>query len=72
MARPRKLTADQIAAAQVMWLAGVARKLIADRFSVSERTVYYEMKKLQKPVSAENTCGALISSAPNRTATSGR
>lgn len=53
MSRPKKLNQEQIAAAQVMWLAGTSRKLIAGRFGVSVRTMHYEMKKLQKPIVAQ-------------------
>ncbi len=39
MARPRKLTDEEIAAAAVMWLADVRRKLIAKRFGVDRETL---------------------------------
>lgn len=56
MSRPRKLSDTEIAAAQVMRLADppVPYKVIAGRFGVSERTIYYALEKeLQKPVFAE-------------------
>lgn len=39
MARPRKLTDEEIAAAQVMWLARERRKIIASRFGVDRETI---------------------------------
>lgn len=40
MSRPRKLTDEQIAAAAVMWLADVERKIIAKEVKCGLRTLY--------------------------------
>jgi hypothetical protein len=60
MARPRKLTDEEIAAAQVMRLAEptlpvkAIASLIADRFHVSERTVFRRVLSVEIPVLAAN------------------
>lgn len=57
MARPRKLTDDEIAAAQIMWLANVKRKVIAMRFGVDRETIRRALRRIQnaaKPVLRQN------------------
>lgn len=44
MSRPRKLTDEQIAAAAVMWLADIERKIICKRFDCSRVTLWRVMK----------------------------
>lgn len=50
MPRPRKLTDEEIAAAQVMRLAGVPIKTIGARFGVGRTRLWMLLRELEKDV----------------------
>ena len=54
MSRPRKLSDEEIAAAAVMWLAKTRRKIIADRFDCSPRTLYNHVWPAVKRAKTQN------------------
>lgn len=53
MPRPRKLSDEEIAAAQVMWLAKVRRKIIAARFGVGVQTLRDALVRLNPAENSE-------------------
>ncbi len=51
-----KLTDEQIAAAQVMWLANVSRKLIAARFGCERTTIWRYVMQRESSILQRDEC----------------